>query len=144
MLHSADSDLDELKKLGWRTGGWETELRPDGWEFPSYASEDGIGKVFVIVSLHLVVHRRQERADIQDTARLFGAIENDTSTLPALNKTRKSLEEVAMIMFGDIEDQAPKGCGNAGNDAAVSLLIVKKCSGSSKLTMPVLPESLHG
>lgn len=57
---------------------------------------------------------------MQDTARLFGAIENDTATLPASNKTRKSLEEVAMIMSGGAEEEAPKGCGNAGNDAAVS------------------------
>lgn len=58
----------------------------------------------------------------QDTARLFGAIENDQSVLPALGKTRKSLEEVARIMFGQDEAMAPKACGNAGNDASVSHL----------------------
>ena len=128
LLHSTDSGLEELRKLGWRTGGWETEIRPQGWDFPSYASESGIGKVFVIVSYSS--YRFRVRALLyaceltpKDTARLFGAIENDTSTLPAHNKTRRTLEEVAMIISGGAEEDAPKGCGNAGNDAAVSFAL---------------------
>lgn len=56
LLHSTDSGLEELRKLGWGTGGWETEIRPEGRDFPSYASEDGVGKVFVIVSWLFVYH----------------------------------------------------------------------------------------
>lgn len=77
---------------------------------------------------------------------MFGCIENDRSVLPALGKTRKSLEEVAMIMFGSEEEGVLKGFGNAGNDAAVSFLIhgvAFESYGFSKLTRPaVLSQSL--
>lgn len=33
--------------------------------------------------------------------------------------TKKTLEEVAWIMFGQDKDRAPTFCGNAGNDAFV-------------------------
>lgn len=59
-------------------------------------------------------------ADPQDTAILFGAIEDDQSVQPAIGKTRKQLEAVAGIMFGSDPERAPKACGNAGNHAAVS------------------------
>lgn len=60
------------------------------------------------------------QADSQDTAKLFGAIENDQTVLPAIGKTRKSLEIVAGTMFGADAAHALKACGNAGNYAAVS------------------------
>ena len=50
---------------------------------------------------------------------MFGAIEDDTSIAPVIGKTRKSLREVANIMFGQDPDKAPSKCGNAGNDAFV-------------------------
>lgn len=50
LIHSPDGDESEFKKIGWRTGEWEKQLKPDGWEWASYASPDGVGKVFLVVS----------------------------------------------------------------------------------------------
>lgn len=53
ITHSADaSHIDLGKKLGLDASGWERRLKPSGWEFASYASPDGIGKTFVLVSAH--------------------------------------------------------------------------------------------
>jgi hypothetical protein len=52
----------------------------------------------------------------QDTANLFGNIENvDPPT-----KTSKSLDEVALVMFGQFDETKPRYTGNAGNRASVS------------------------
>jgi hypothetical protein len=50
LIHSPDGDESEFKKIGWRTNEWEKQLKPDGWEWASYASPHGVGKVFLVVS----------------------------------------------------------------------------------------------
>jgi hypothetical protein len=49
LVHSADTDENTFRKLGWETSRWEKQIRPTGWEYPSYASADGVGNVFLIV-----------------------------------------------------------------------------------------------
>lgn len=49
LLHSTDGDESEFRKLCWNTKGWEKQIRPADWDYPSYASADGVGKVFLIV-----------------------------------------------------------------------------------------------
>lgn len=49
LLHSPDGDVSEYKKLGWKMSECEQEVRPVGWEYPSYACPEGVGKVFLIV-----------------------------------------------------------------------------------------------
>jgi hypothetical protein len=67
---------------------------------------------------------------VQDTSKLFAAIDQSPPSdkdiiyrminpLAPL-RSEKSLEEVAMIMFGQDPARAPTRCGNAGNDAYVS------------------------
>ena len=59
---------------------------------------------------------------------LFAAIEYDPSVVPAPICTRRSLEEVAFIMFGGQKERAPRFSGNAGNDALVSVsqLVIRR------------------
>lgn len=61
------------------------------------------------------------KADEQDTATLFGNIENGHDT-DAPGKTSKSLDKIAQIMFGGSEESKPRYTANAGNRASVSSL----------------------
>ncbi|ORY25348.1 hypothetical protein BCR39DRAFT_590203 [Naematelia encephala] len=103
VLHSPDADRKELEKLRLKTSRWDKRLKAPGAEYPSYASTAGVGKYFVI-----------------DTGVLFAAIEHD-DTPPVPLCTKKSLEEVASIMFGGDENRTPMRFGNAGNDAFYTL-----------------------
>lgn len=61
------------------------------------------------------------RADVQDTAMLFAAVESDPKAIPAPIKTSLSLEDLAWSMFPQDQLRSPVLYGNAGNDAFVSL-----------------------
>jgi len=59
------------------------------------------------------------QAEVQDTANLFGNIENGHGSDDGPVKTSKSLDEVAYIMFGGTGAK-PVYTANAGNRASVS------------------------
>jgi hypothetical protein len=103
VLHSTDRANADPSKTGIKTGGWYRHFKPSGWEYPSYACVDGIGKTFVI-----------------DTALLFAAVEYDPEIKPSPVKTQLTLEEMTWTMFGEDEVRKPVLSGNAGNDAFVS------------------------
>lgn len=63
LLHSADSTESEFKKIGWKTSNWEKQIRPAGWEYPSYASQDAVGKVFILVSYRYTLRIVVSEAD---------------------------------------------------------------------------------
>ncbi|ODN75311.1 hypothetical protein L202_06492 [Cryptococcus amylolentus CBS 6039] len=106
------------------------DLRPDTGGLPPYMDATKCGVPFMI-----------------NTAALFGGIERATPTRPpagytpvinstsidesitpiddikGLGRTEKSLQHVAMLLFGDYESRKPQFCGNAGNDAFYTLQV---------------------
>jgi hypothetical protein len=121
VLHSPKGKLiaEHAKyiQLGLFSVEWIDTLRPTVSEFPPYADESGLGQTFIIVSFSC--SSAVNKADMQDTANLFGNIENGFGSDEAPSKTSKSLDEVALIMFGATGTK-PEYTANAGNRASVS------------------------
>ncbi|WWC67613.1 uncharacterized protein I206_101523 [Kwoniella pini CBS 10737] len=110
ITHSADGAEVDLKSVGLDISDTTINHQPDGWEVPPYMCASGCSAVFVI-----------------NTATLFGSIENvSPMTIDGVRyagRTKRSLQNIALTMFGNDPDRKPEKCGNAGNDAVYTLAI---------------------
>lgn len=127
IIHSSDSPLAELEKVGLDVSTWSPAVVPSLTRAPAYADPHARGNFVLFVSRADFPARLSTNLS-QDTAELFAAVEYDPADygrdveLPGT--TERTLEEVGMIMFGGDEAKAPSRLGNAGNDAFVRSIAV--------------------
>ncbi|WVQ83864.1 hypothetical protein IAT38_006008 [Cryptococcus sp. DSM 104549] len=105
LTHTPAGEELHLKDIGLDIHTLDTEIQPDSWQVPPYQCVSGCKSVLLI-----------------NTAALFGAIEEAPATgvstiLQQVGRTRKSLQHVGLMMFGQEPGRRPDKCGNAGNDA---------------------------
>ncbi|WVW78804.1 hypothetical protein I302_100766 [Kwoniella bestiolae CBS 10118] len=121
--HVSDGDSLDFKDIGLDVSLTDSDLQPDGWEVPPYMCAAGCGSVFII-----------------NTASLFGSIENvlpvSVGSHQYAGRTKRSLEETALTIFGSDPTRRPEKCGNAGNDAFYTLAIFIEIM--TGLTLPEL------
>ncbi|ODN96466.1 hypothetical protein L198_04180 [Cryptococcus wingfieldii CBS 7118] len=97
------------------------DLRPDTGNLPPYmdATNDGADYLYRTLPLFSEVLKEQ-----LPPAHLPVTLPSSTRPLlTSLGRTEKSLQHVAMLLFGDDEHRKPQFCGNAGNDAFYTLQI---------------------
>ncbi|WWC59131.1 uncharacterized protein I303_101679 [Kwoniella dejecticola CBS 10117] len=122
VTHTPEGEEMDWKSIGLDVSSTAINQQPDGWDVPPYLCAAGCGSVFVI-----------------NTATLFGSIENvpynSIDGVKYAGRTKRSLQNTALVMCGDNPDKKPEKCGNAGNDAVYTLAIFVEM-----MTSPPLPE----
>ncbi|WVQ76736.1 hypothetical protein IAR50_006410 [Cryptococcus sp. DSM 104548] len=125
-----DFDFEDIGPSFSTERGDFGDLRPDTGSLPPYMDASKCGVPFMINTAALFggIERAPTTRPPAGYAPVITSTSIDESVVPindvkGLGRTRKSLQHVAMLLFGDDENRRPQFCGNAGNDAFYTLQI---------------------